>query len=46
MLACEMTGRLPSEVLNLDPLEAELVVKGAKNLEEWRWENWQKLLGG
>jgi hypothetical protein len=42
----ETTGSTPKELLNLDPLELELVTKSATELESWRWNNWEKLLGG
>lgn len=45
-LAMEATGRPPGELLNMDPLELRFTVSLASGLEGWRWEQWQKLMGG
>jgi hypothetical protein len=42
----ETTGLTPSELLNLPPLEFELITQSATELEKWRWDNWNKLFGG
>jgi len=45
-IACEVASITPGELLQMDELERDLLVKSAGELERWRWSNWEKLLGG
>jgi hypothetical protein len=41
----ELTGSTPHELLTMDTLEQELTMRAAANLEEWRWEQFAKMMG-
>lgn len=45
-LALEATGKTPRELLGMDESELRFTVSLATSLEGWRWEQWQKLMGG
>jgi hypothetical protein len=45
MLAVEAAGMTPGEVLQLDRLERQMLMRGAVELEKWRWDNWSKIFG-
>jgi len=39
-------GMRPKEMLNLPATERRLAMRGAAELEKWRWKQWSKLFGG
>jgi len=42
-ITSDVTGLTPKEVLQMDPVERELTISCANELEAWRWEMWGDL---
>jgi hypothetical protein len=41
-----VAGVTPAELLRMDRLERQLLIGAANKLEEWRWKQLAKMLGG